>query len=309
MKINRNFKKELYCAIFIAIFLTFATNVKAVCTIGSNLILNGDAETDSAFSGGGFTDHDLTNWEAETGGFTVVRYTAGGGFPTNSDPGPAVRGNFFFAGGPQNGVTSSGTQIINVADCAANIDSNNQPYDLSGFFGGFGSQADTATLTITFKNNVNASLGSVAIGTVTPAERGNLTALLPRNASGTLPSGTRTVEVVLSMPPTGGYNDGYADNLSFVLNTPTAANASISGRILTADGSGVRNANVSLVRSNGEVISARTGTFGYYKFEDLEVGQTYILSVNSKRFTFSNPTRIISLNEDLTDADFIADEQ
>lgn len=305
MKISRSFYKSLFCALFAAVFLAFTADVKAVCTIGSNLILNGDAEADTVLGGSG-SDHNLSNWDPEAGTFTAVRYTAGGGFPTVSDPGPASRGNFFFAGGPQNGVTSSGTQIINVADCSADIDANRQPYDVSGFFGGFASQPDTATLTLTFRDGANASLGSTAIGTVTAGDRGNATGLISRAANGVIPAGTRTIEVVLSMPPTAGYNDGYADNLSFVLNTPSAVAASISGRAVTANGNGIGNVNVSLVRANGEVFRAVTGSFGYYRFENLPVGETYILNVASKRFSFPNPTRVITLTDELTNEDFIA---
>lgn len=310
MKSSRFIGKIFSVSIFLAITFTFAANVKAVCTIGSNLILNGDAETDSALGGTG-SDHDLSNWDSETNTFTAVRYTAGGGFPTASDPGPANRGNFFFAGGPGGGSTSSGTQIINVTDCAASIDANRQPYDLSGFFGGFASQPDSANLTINFKNIGNTTLGSTTIGAVTSSDRGFVTALLSRSTSGIIPSGTRTVEVVLSMPPSVGYNDGYADNLSFVLNNQiTAANASIGGRVQTADGRGITNAALILTNSiTNETKIVRSSSFGRYVFTDLEAGQTYILTVTAKRFAFTNPNRIITLSEDLTDADFTADSK
>lgn len=308
---NSQFIGKIYLAsIFFAITFSFAANVKAVCTIGSNLILNGDAETDTALTGTG-SDHDLSNWDLETNTFTAVRYTAGGGFPTVSDPGPASRGNFFFAGGPGGGLTSSGTQIINVTDCAANIDAGLQPYDVSGFFGGFASQADSANLTLNFKNIANTIISSVTIGNVTSTDRGNLTGMLFRNTNGIVPSGTRTVEVILAMPPAGGYNDGYADNLSFVLNNPiTAANASISGRVQTADGGGISNAILQLTNTaTNETKFVRSSSFGRYVFSDLEAGQTYILFINSKRFSFNNPSRIITLSADLTDEDFVADSK
>lgn len=307
MKNSQIFKKILFTAIIVAINFVIAANVKAVCVIGNNLILNGDAEADSMLAGSG-SDHDLSGWEPETGTFTVVRYTTGGGFPTNSDPGPASRGNFFFAGGPQNGITSSGAQIINVADCSVDIDANRQRYNLSGFFGGFSSQSDTATLTITFRNSTNISIGSVEIGTVTPGDRGNVTGLLLRGTTGILPAGTRTVEVVLSMPPTGGYNDGYADNLSFFLTAPTAANVSISGRVKTANGQGIRNTRIQLINTTtNETRFAYSSTFGNYNFTNLEVGQTYVIGVSSKKFSFSNSSLIINLFENLTDVDFVAD--
>jgi hypothetical protein len=54
---------------------------------------------------------------------------------------------------------------------------------------------------------------------------------------------------------------------------------------------------------------ATTGSFGYYSFEGLAVGQTYVVTVNSKRYTFSMPSRVISLVDNVTDADFVADSQ
>lgn len=311
MKNSLFIEKIYFLSFFLAITFTLAANVEAVCTIGSNLILNGDAETDSALAGSG-SDHDLSNWDTETGSFTVVRYTTGGGFPTVSDPGPASRGTFFFAGGPISNVTSGGTQVINVADCATNIDANRQPYDVSGFFGGFQNNLETATLTLTFKNNANVSLGSTSIGNVTANDRGQSTALLQRSTNGIIPSGTRTVEVTLSMSPSppGTYNDGYADNLSFVLNTPTAANALISGRVQTADGGGISNAILQLTNTaTNETKFVRSGSFGRYVFGDLETGQTYILFVTAKKFSFNNPSRVITLSADLTDEDFVTDSK
>ena len=89
-------------------------------------------------------------------------------------------------------------------------------------------------------------------------------------------------------------------------NIPTAAGVSLSGRVLTADGNGIRNAQVSIILSNGEVRNVFSSAFGYYRFDDLEVGQTYILSIAAKRYTFINPTRIISLDDELTGEDFVS---
>ncbi len=87
----------------------------------------------------------------------------------------------------------------------------------------------------------------------------------------------------------------------------TAANGAISGRITTANGNGISRVIVSLTTPTGEVRQTLTGSFGYYRFENLPVGETYVLSIASKRYIFANPTRIITLQEDLTDADFIAE--
>ncbi len=89
---------------------------------------------------------------------------------------------------------------------------------------------------------------------------------------------------------------------------PSAANASISGRVMTKNGSGIRN--VIIVVSGGNLpqpILVQTSSFGYFRFKDLEVGQTYVLTLYSKQFTFTAPTRIITLYEDISDFNFIAE--
>ncbi len=181
-----------------------------------NLLENGSAEDDPAVTGNGTADHDLAGWVTETGQFTATRYTAGGGYPVASSPGPSGRGGFFFSGGQA--PSSSGSQIIDVSAYAARIDAGSQAYSLSGFLGGFEGQTDDAQLSVTFKDAGGAALDSASIGPVTPAERNNVTGLLSRVATGTVPVGTRSVEAVLLLTksdPAFTYNDGYADNLDF----------------------------------------------------------------------------------------------
>lgn len=88
---------------------------------------------------------------------------------------------------------------------------------------------------------------------------------------------------------------------------PTAAAVSVAGRVLTADGRGIRNA-VMTISGNGLARPLRTitGPFGYYNFEGLNAGETYVLTVNSKSFAFQVPSRVINLNDNVTDADFTA---
>ena len=93
-------------------------------------------------------------------------------------------------------------------------------------------------------------------------------------------------------------------------NAPTASGAAISGRVTTADGRGIVNADV-VVTGNGmsRPKRAKTSAFGYYMVEGLEAGETYVVSVNSKRFIFQMPSRVITLNDSVGDIDFIADGQ
>ena len=89
----------------------------------------------------------------------------------------------------------------------------------------------------------------------------------------------------------------------------TAANATVSGRVLTQSGNGIRNALVTISATNGTMQTTFTGSFGYFKFEGVAVGETYFISVLSRRFTFTQPTQVRSVFEDVADINFIADEQ
>lgn len=85
---------------------------------------------------------------------------------------------------------------------------------------------------------------------------------------------------------------------------PLSATVSVSGRVLAPDGRGIRNAVVNLTAPNGTTRTARTSAFGYYRFDEIETGQTYVFSVSSKRFQFA--PQVVTITEDLSELDFIA---
>ncbi|MBK7801829.1 MAG: carboxypeptidase regulatory-like domain-containing protein [Chloracidobacterium sp.] len=78
----------------------------------------------------------------------------------------------------------------------------------------------------------------------------------------------------------------------------------VAGRVLTSSGLGLRNAVVTITDSQGVIRRAVTSTFGYYRFDDVEVGGTYTVAVQSKRFQFT--PQIISLNDAVDALDFTA---
>lgn len=98
-------------------------------------------------------------------------------------------------------------------------------------------------------------------------------------------------------PRTGATSMGAATPLA-----PTAARVTISGRVLTADGAGLRNASVLIRDSNGGVHSCITTAFGYYSFDSIEVG-SYLVSVSSKNFRYE--TRALNVNDAIADLDFV----
>jgi len=88
---------------------------------------------------------------------------------------------------------------------------------------------------------------------------------------------------------------------------PTAAAVTVSGRVMTANGRGIGNTRVMLTGGNlTEPLTAVTNQFGYYHFEGIEAGQTYIITVGHKRYAFSEPSRVIELFDNLSDVDFVA---
>lgn len=102
-------------------------------------------------------------------------------------------------------------------------------------------------------------------------------------------------------------NNNHTFDFGFYV-APTAATVPVGGRIQAADGAGIRNVVVNLVLQNGTTQSTRTGAFGYYRFDDVEVGQTVAVEVRAKRFTFKQPSRVFTLQEAMEDLDFTAIE-
>ncbi|MFT3746473.1 MAG: MBG domain-containing protein [Pyrinomonadaceae bacterium] len=73
--------------------------------------------------------------------------------------------------------------------------------------------------------------------------------------------------------------------------------ASISGRVTTAAGQGLRNATVTLLDTAGGKRTTVTSSFGNYQFENLDTGRDYMLIVTSKRYRFA--AQRVTLNESL----------
>ena len=89
----------------------------------------------------------------------------------------------------------------------------------------------------------------------------------------------------------------------------TAALAKVSGRILTADGRGIRNVSVTMMNAAGETRMAFSTSFGYFTFENVAVVEVYVLTVRAKQFQFSQSSQAVSVLEDVTGINFIANPQ
>lgn len=94
---------------------------------------------------------------------------------------------------------------------------------------------------------------------------------------------------------------------NFTPLAPTAARVAVGGRVVTANGIGIDNVQIILTDQNGAVRTTRTSLSGNYKFDDVEVGETYIISVSARRFTFSQPIQVVAVFDKIGNIDFIAD--
>lgn len=174
----------------------------ASLSFGSNLVVNGDAEAGTA------------NWLAYDSYSPIQSVSYGNNWVKPSEPGPGTRGSKMFTG---TGAYAVAYQMLNLGGPSTQA----LNYSLSGWLGGWAAQGDNALFYVSFLGDDGSEIGNASIGPVTPAERRNTTGLWYRETLGLLPVGTSSLGFWLSMERQGGGdNDGYADNLAFVLQAP-----------------------------------------------------------------------------------------
>ncbi|MBA2495038.1 MAG: carboxypeptidase regulatory-like domain-containing protein [Acidobacteria bacterium] len=75
------------------------------------------------------------------------------------------------------------------------------------------------------------------------------------------------------------------------------------GRVSSAKGRGVTRARVYLTDQQGETRYAMTNSFGYFRFDDVPAGETYIVNVFSKSYQFSS--QVVTVTEEITELNFL----
>ena len=89
---------------------------------------------------------------------------------------------------------------------------------------------------------------------------------------------------------------------------PTAAGVSVSGQVRTSQ---MPIANATVTISGGDLDAPRavkTNGFGNYSFEGLTAGQIYVVTVAAKRYTFAQSSIVLNVGENVTGADFEAED-
>jgi Carboxypeptidase regulatory-like domain len=124
----------------------------------------------------------------------------------------------------------------------------------------------------------------------------------------TVPAGTYWLAVdSYYAAPTAAASGPYSITIGVQnLATPTAATASISGRVVSSGGRGLGRVRVTVTKASGERVFATTNAFGYFRFNEMQAGETIVLSVASKTYQFSNPTQVISVEENIENLTFTA---
>lgn len=231
---------------------------------------------------------------------------------TGISGGTVLRAYTTASGVPTQVFSSSGTGLTNAADGV--LSPNEQFYLVAD---------NTAGTVGSFQiNGAGAGTTLTAAGSPVPTN-GSTTNALAFNEAGTFVfaanSSSRSITTFAFDQSTGALtninvqpNDslgttGFLAGMDYLpAVAPTAAAVSVSGRVVTAGGTLVSRVIVTLTDMNGKTRSASTNSFGYFRFDNVEAGQTYVLTAINKKYQFTPPTQVISLQDNLADVDFIA---
>jgi hypothetical protein len=87
---------------------------------------------------------------------------------------------------------------------------------------------------------------------------------------------------------------------------PTAASVEVKGQVLNSAGRGVSRVYVTITDGSGQRKTTLTNPFGNYQFNDVAVGESYLLEVNHKSYFFPDNPRVLFINENLDNVIFRA---
>ena len=199
-----------------------------------NLLANPGAEIgDPSLSG--YSSVTLPGWQV-TGTPTVIQYGTQrrlpGLFGTKGlllpkflsfpQTAPAGGDNQFFGGG--NVATSSLTQTVDFGQDAGGLN-----FALSADLGGYLIDPSRASVKVNFLDANKGFISSAETGPVTALGRLLQTGLETRSITGVIPDGATSAQVIVTLkdlnPVLGNYNNAYADNISFSVDSAAYSSA------------------------------------------------------------------------------------
>jgi len=87
----------------------------------------------------------------------------------------------------------------------------------------------------------------------------------------------------------------------------TAARVSAGGRVTDEFGNGIARTSMTVFNTNtSESQTVVSNSFGYYRFDNLEVGNFYIITAYNRKYTFEADTQSLVLNDAVENMDFRA---
>ncbi|MDQ4119939.1 MAG: carboxypeptidase regulatory-like domain-containing protein [Acidobacteriota bacterium] len=107
-----------------------------------------------------------------------------------------------------------------------------------------------------------------------------------------------------------GFGDPSENNSSTAnttVGTTSAASVTVSGRVLSANGRGIKGILIRLINEEGEVRTALSSPFGYFRFADVPAGRTYMINVSAKKYSFTQHAQLLNLSGDVDNINFVAD--
>ena len=93
---------------------------------------------------------------------------------------------------------------------------------------------------------------------------------------------------------------------SFTVTAQSIPFAALNGRVFTPDNRGLRNAAVSVINTAGVKRTVLTNSFGIFSFDGVATGETYTITVSSKRYRFA--AQSVQVSNNLVVPDFVGVE-
>ncbi len=87
---------------------------------------------------------------------------------------------------------------------------------------------------------------------------------------------------------------------------PTAATTSITGRVVTTGGHGINRATLTLTDAEGSIRRTLSNPFGYFRFDGLPVGGSYVLETSAKQYRFEPNSRFVIADGDMAEIHIVA---
>jgi hypothetical protein len=270
---------------------------------------NGDGRQDLAVVYSAPGSHNLS---------VLLRNAANNGFeaPVNFAVGDTPRsmavGDFNKDGRQDIAVGNASSNNVSILFRTCNV--NLAPFTLAnGYLGQPYNQVITAaggtnTYSFTIDNPANLPPGLTFSSSYSGIQKNAF--LIPTDTTATLTGvPTQPGNYSFRISVSDGAGNGSSNVYNIRVFAPTAAFVTLGGKVSTASGRSIGNALVTLTNSNGEIRAALTNQFGNYRFSDVQAGETYVLTVNAKGYQFSQTTQVLTVIEERSDLNFVAETE